>query len=153
MTVGDTAQMPIWKLARYVGVYFLIVAVMVLFTWIVVAVFDSRVPTGLASFLPPMIAALVEGQRFAMDHGTAPPKGRIWRAALRMTGVVLVINLFFFGGFLLFQPEWMDMVQSHTLFVLMFGGALLLLVLLVNRFFYGLGIKSYLKSKAAQGHG
>lgn len=151
MTDATVTSVPIWKPLRYVGVYFLFVAVMALFTWSMAWLFHTRVPVGLASFLPPMIAALVEGQRFVMDHGGTPPKGKIWRSALGMTGVVLVINLCFFVGVLFFQPHLIPMFKNYAPFLLAFGTLLLFLVLLVNRFFYGLGVRSYLKSKAARG--
>jgi len=148
MTSVIATYTPIWKPLRYVGVYFLIVAVMVLFTWIMQAVFHIRLPAGLASFLPPMIAALVEGQCFAMHHGAPPPKGRIWRAVLGMTGVVLIITLCFLVGLLFFQTELIPQFKSYSPFLLAFGAVLLFLVSLLNRFFYGLGVKSYLKGKA-----
>lgn len=150
MTKHTPVHPELWKPLRYIGVYFLFVAVMVLFSWIMASLLNTRVPTGLASFLPPMIAAMVEGQRYAMDNGGPPPKGRLWRATLGMTGIVLIINLCFLTGFLILQTELIPMFKNYTPYLLAFGAFLLVLMWLVNRVFYGLGVRGYLKGKAAK---
>ncbi|MBS8226243.1 ABZJ_00895 family protein [Vannielia litorea] len=135
------------NLFRYAGVYIAVALTLSLVTWLLAAFAGFSLPTGLSTVLPPILAALVEGQCVARATRAPLVGSEAWGTALRMTAVVAAINLVVLIGALLFSPE---LNNPQALGII--GGVfvvLLVLVLLVNRVFYAMGVKSQLKALEA----
>ncbi|QDC11073.1 hypothetical protein FHY55_18350 [Oceanicola sp. D3] len=132
------------NLMRYAGVYIAAAVGLAVLIWIADAAFGLRLPTGLSTALPPMLAALLEGQAFARAYRELAPNGEAWSIALRMTLVVAVINAVILLGMLLFTPQLAD-PEAFGIIAVVFV-VLLGLVLVVNRVFFGMGVKSQLKA-------
>jgi hypothetical protein len=153
MSAADRTDGQYWKPLRYSLVYLLIVVGLVAVGFALRLALDVSLSPGLSTLLPPMLASLVEGQNFAMKEGSRPPKSKMWRAALGMTACVVVLNLVFTGVIVLVQPDVLSALARFGELLALLAVFFLGLVLLINRFFYGLGVRSYLKSMAAKGRG
>ncbi len=132
------------SLLRYAGIYIATALGLALLTWVLASFAGVRLPTGLSTALPPMLAALLEGQAFARETREPLLNDEAWSAAFRMTLVVAVINAIILGGVLLFTPELTN-PEVLTIVGVVFL-VLLVVVLLVNRIFLGMGARSQLKA-------
>lgn len=136
-----------WKL--YARLYVLIFVLVAALLFALGFVFGLRAPGGLTSILPALIAAMLVGSRYVQDAGVMPEKSDAWRAALWMTGCVVVVHLLIGMGLIVFSEArvlfsgWPPLM----LFVLMAVG--LGLVLFANRWSVMFGAKS--AHKAMQG--
>lgn len=135
------------NLLRYAGVYIAAAIGLAALTWAAAALLGVRLPTGLSTALPPMLAAMIEGQALARAARAPIPGGDAWREAGRMTLVVALLNAVILAGVLTFTPELAN-AQAASIIGLVFL-VLLGVVFLVNRFFLGLGARSQLKSMEA----
>lgn len=135
------------NLLRYAGVYVAAMLGLAALTWALQALMGFRLPTGLSTALPPMLAAMMEGQALARGSRALISGAAAWREAAKMTLVVALINALVLFALLGLMPE-----LAETRAVVIIGGIFLLLlavVLLVNRFFLTLGAKSQLKALEA----
>ncbi len=126
---------------RYGAIYFAAMVVLAGLSVMLTRVLGVGFPSGAASIIPPMAAALFEGQQ--TGRAGARLSGRaLWAVALAFTGVAVGINAAIAALFL-------TMAESRTLLAQVplgyFTGVAALViaaVLLVNRFFFGIGLKS-----------
>ncbi len=133
------------NLWRYAGVYCAVLFGLAALSFLLGALLNLSVPSGLSIALPPMIAALREGRDYTRKTGAVIEKGPAWRVAFAMTGVVAVINVLFFIG-LSFIPELREVMQVVSVAILLVVFvALLGVVLLANRYFLLLGMRKALK--------
>ncbi|UWQ28445.1 ABZJ_00895 family protein [Leisingera sp. M523] len=135
--------MPV-NLIRY-GLLWMGASVAMLLLGLVLAQFGVGMPAGLATVLPPMFAAVLEGIRIA--HSTrAPLAGKsAWINAAAMTGVVAVLTVIQLP--LYWNTPMVAEARETIPFVYLAGIFLLLLavILMVNRLFLAHGIKLGLK--------
>ncbi|MCO6384977.1 ABZJ_00895 family protein [Oceanicola sp. 502str15] len=137
------------NLLRYAGVYIAAAVALAALLWALEAFLGVSAPSGLSTALPPMLAALIEGQAYARTTRAPLPGGEAWAGALRMTLVVAAINAVVLLGVLLVMPELREpqlLGIVAVVFVVLLG-----VVFLANRFFFGMGAKSQLKALGAEG--
>ncbi|WP_424941017.1 ABZJ_00895 family protein [Aliiroseovarius sp. S253] len=134
-----------WK--RYAGVYILSMIGLMILSLLLERLFAFSLPSGLSVVLPPMMAAMIEGQKRA-DAGLGPyEKTEIWSAASLATSVVGVITVAVLAGLLVLMPPMREMFSSISMmtWVLVFAG-IMGLTLLVNRSFLAMGYKNQRKA-------
>lgn len=130
-----------WK--RYAGVYILAMIGLMIIGLLLERLFGLSLPSGLSTVLPPMMAAMIEGQKRA-DAGLGPyEKTEAWSAASLATMVVGVITVAVLAGLLILMPVMREMFSSISMitWVLVFAG-IMAITLLVNRFFLTMGYKN-----------
>ncbi|CUI00414.1 ABZJ_00895 family protein [Leisingera aquaemixtae] len=132
------------NLIRY-GLLWMAASAGMLMLGLLLAQFGAGMPAGLATVLPPMFAAVLEGMRIAQAT-RAPLAGRAaWVNAAAMTGVVAVLTA------VQLPLYWNNPVVAEarqTIPALFLAGVCVLLlavILMVNRLFLGHGIKLGLK--------
>jgi hypothetical protein len=134
-----------WK--RYAGVYILSMIGLMIVGLLLERLLGFSLPSGLSVVLPPMMAALIEGQKRA-DAGLEPyGKAEAWSAASLATMVVGVITVAVLAGLLILMPLMREMFSSISMitWVLVFAG-IMALTLLVNRSFLTMGYKNQRKA-------
>ncbi|NDW54676.1 ABZJ_00895 family protein [Aliiroseovarius sp. PrR006] len=134
-----------WK--RYAGVYILSMIGLMIIGLLLQRLFGFSLPTGLSTVLPPMMAAMIEGQKRA-DAGLGQYENtEAWSAASLATMVVGVITVAVLAGLLILMPLMREMFSSISMmtWVLVFAG-IMGLTLLVNRFFLTMGYKNQRKA-------
>lgn len=106
------------------------------------AVFDFGGTSGASTVLPPMIAAMLVGQKWAKDTGAAPEMGRVWR--LSLAGAIFHVLLQAVLGVIVFSA--MPSVDGLGIGIL-FGVVAIVgvMTIFVNRWFIGMGAKNHLK--------
>lgn len=116
---------------------------------LVMQIFKFDIANGGMMILPPMVAAMVEGNKFAQQNGRLPEKGDMWKFARIAALVVLAISMVFTAVMTFVIPELRNLMAQR-----MGGGILMAAVLvqalvafLVTRFFLGLGAKSALNRR------
>ncbi|MEM8773579.1 MAG: ABZJ_00895 family protein [Pseudomonadota bacterium] len=107
---------------------------------------DQTIGGAAQLMVPAMIAALVEGQRFAKLNRVHPGSGKAWNFALAAAGIAFALNLMLAYAGPRVAPEFAKLAiavpgskQFMTLLVFYAVG-----YLLCNRFFYGLGVSNQL---------
>jgi hypothetical protein len=107
---------------------------------------------GGTSVAVPLVCAMMEGQQYVRRAKAAPEKRAMWGAAARMTGIASVISVVIFGLLILVDPSLTEMfgILSVTAWMAICA-IVLMLVLLVSRFGYGMGVRSQLKAQAHAG--
>ena len=134
-----------WK--RYAGVYILSMIGLMIIGLLLQRLFGFSLPPGLSTVLPPMMAAMIEGQKRA-DSGLGQYENtEAWSAASFATMVVGVITVVVLAGLLIVMPPMREMFSSISMmtWVLVFAG-IMVLTLLVNRVFLTLGYKNQRKA-------
>ncbi len=120
---------------------------------LVVRLLDGRVSelgSSAQLIVPAMIAALIEGQRYAKAHGARPDRATIWNFTWIATALATALNLclaYLAGGFL---PEFGKLAiatfgsQQFLVLLGIYAGA----YLICNRFFIGIGVSTELNRQA-----
>ncbi|CTQ50984.1 ABZJ_00895 family protein [Jannaschia donghaensis] len=132
----------------YLGKYALIlvggIAALMVANAVMLGTIGVPVPSGAATIIPPMIAALVVGQTWGKDAGALPDSRAAWRFAAMAAGVFLAVQLplTLFG---------LSAVGPAGQGVFTFAAILLLvttaIVLLANRWFVSVGAKGAIKQR------
>ena len=125
---------------RYAGIYLGAVILLV-----VISTFVS-LPSGLATILPCMVAALIEGQKIAQNSGKAIEKSEAWAFARESTLLVLAINLVFMV-LLFLSPLGSELPPLPPILYAVIFIVLMLVSFLTNRFFVTMGANSVLKAE------
>lgn len=102
-----------------------------------------------SSFVPMLVAAMLEGQHYAKSAGSAPAKSEMWRGACQMTGIAMLMSIVWGGLIAGMSPDFR--ILMGDLPILYWVGAIIigaLVSLLFNRLGFGLGIKNELKVQA-----
>ncbi len=100
--------------------------------------------------IPIFLAAMLEGQRYAREHGDAPESSAMWQFSKQAAMVVVALNMVFIAGASFVVPEIQFlMTQSWgpgvlLCIVLVIG----LLSFLLTRQFLGMGARTTLKAEA-----
>lgn len=124
------------RLGRYAAIYLATIAGLVVIGLVMTSVLDMSPPSIVSVLLPPVVGAILEGQRLSRSDLKSISTADAWRAAAAMTGVALVIDLAVFAV-ALSQPSVRDIVAAYsTALYIITAAALILLLMLVNR--YGL---------------
>ncbi|WP_298904618.1 ABZJ_00895 family protein [uncultured Aliiroseovarius sp.] len=134
-----------WK--RYAGVYILSMIGLMILGLLLERLLGFSLPSGLSTVLPPMMAAMIEGQKRA-DAGLAQYENvEAWSAASSATMVVGVITVAVLAGLLILMPPMRQMFSSISMMTLVLVFAAIMgVTLLVNRFFLTLGYKNQRKA-------
>ncbi|GGB26120.1 ABZJ_00895 family protein [Allosediminivita pacifica] len=126
---------------RYGALYFAAMVVLAGVSVMMTRVLGFGFPSGAASIIPPMAAALFEGQQ--AGRAGARPSGRaLWAVAFAMTGVAVLINGAIAAIFLSMAETRALLSQVPLRYFTGIAALLIAAVLLVNRFFFGIGLKS-----------
>lgn len=132
--------MPI-SLPRYAAIYILAMAALFILSIVLEQLAGIPIPSGLSTVIPPMMAAMIEGQRVAKaERRTFESDGK-WRAAFKMTGVAIVINTIVAGLLMAFTDIGQAFAAAGANIVVSVAAFLIVLTLLVNRMFLATGIK------------
>jgi len=134
------------NLFRYGGVYVAVLVALIVVGWLLARFTSVGIPSGLNTVLPPMMAALMEGQAMAKRSGVMMPSGAMWRSAVAMTAVVAAINMGILFG-LSMIPGFADLFNKIGFGLL--GGIFLFLLVMVfftNRIFLWFGQRNTLKT-------
>lgn len=129
---------------RYAGIFLGIAVlsaliVLALNTWA-----DAQLGSSGQLLAPAMIAALLEGRSFVREEGRAPNPAEAWNFALLATALAAVLNvaLSYVGTQVIPAASAQSIAPaSSRAFWIMFG-VHLLVYLLSNRFFLGLGARN-----------
>ena len=118
-------------------------------TMLALLVFEFDISNGGMVILPPLVAAMIEGHRFARSNGRLPEKLEMWKFARLAALVVMAVTMVFTVIMTFFVPELRELMAQR-----MGAGVLLALVVLqaliaflVTRFFLGFGAKSGLNER------
>ena len=95
------------------------------------------------TMIPPMLGAMVEGQKHA--KASRAPIEKPWALAVQMTGITLAINLVF-GAIVFFLVPGFDVVITYPWLITAFVCVVALVWLLVTRYFIGFGAKQTWKA-------
>jgi hypothetical protein len=118
--------------------------------WGIAALTGLDLDSTAVAIIPMMIAAMVEGQRFARAENRRPQGREAWRIALHLAGVGLLISVVMGAAVLVFvEPAVIAMIGPGGLVVSVVLLAALFWVL--GRLFLGLGARGYLKGSARDG--
>ncbi|SIO33086.1 ABZJ_00895 family protein [Vannielia litorea] len=130
---------------RYTGVYVATMLALAALNWALATFASYSLPSGLGTILPPMLAAMLEGQFHARATRAPLAPGEAWRAAGVMTGIAAVI-----AGLMLVivaagTPEYAQLPTGLLAGITL---ALLVATFLVNRLFLGMGARQELRAQA-----
>ena len=98
------------------------------------------------NIIPQIVAAQTAGQRHGRRTGIRPENGFSWKAAGWMTLVSFVLSLIAAGGLIVYMgpgdaaPLW-EFLQSQFVLVGTVIAVILVIYVLLSRFFFGLGAK------------
>lgn len=141
------------NLRRYVLVYLAVGFGLALLSIAALALFSFDIANGGMVIIPPMAAAMVEGQRFAQQNARLPDGAEMWRfsrlAALVTLAVAMIVTVLL--GFVL--PDIRALMSARFGAGILMGAvvAQALLSFLVTRYFLGLGARSALNSGKQKG--
>ncbi|WP_420568544.1 ABZJ_00895 family protein [Thalassovita sp.] len=124
-----------------VGLWFL--------TLMVVQLFDFDISNGGMVLLPPLVAAMIEGNKYARKTRQMPESGQMWRFARTAALVVLAITMIFTVVLTFVVPQLQAMMAQPLGAGMLMGAVLLQAVIafLTTRFFLGMGAKSGLNGR------
>ncbi len=124
------------RLGRYTVIYLATLAALLVIGLVMTMRLEMAPPSGLSVLLPPLVGAIIEGQRLARSEIEKIVVADAWRAAGAMTVIALVVDaaVLVVAQFLP-GPREILIALSPAFFVFS-GITLALLVLLANR--YGL---------------
>ncbi len=139
------------NLTRYSGVYLTATIAIIALSVVLSSLFAFDLPPGLATIVPAMSAAQMEGVQYARTHRARADSAGAWRAALAMTAIA-----FLFSAVLLIVqlsvPGVVDVLSGVPRGVLLGLFALvMLIVFLTNRLFLTLGMNAELRRQARSG--
>lgn len=128
---------------RYGGIFIATAIGLYAVFWLLGRYAGFSQPTGAALIITPMVPAMLEGQFLARRRSGDLPGGEAWRLSLGMTGMVAIISALQVSLLLMGNPETRAIVTQLglPLFGVIFAFCLLV-VLGVNRWFFGLGFRA-----------
>lgn len=133
--------------ARYCLVYVLSAVAIACVGWMLAAYAQIALPVSLNAIIPPMIASMDQGQRFAKQTKTPLVGTAAWSAAAWMTALVVVMNVVFLALISLAAPQQVALLAQIPLYLIaILIGILLVGVFLSHRIFVSLGSRSQLKT-------
>ncbi|WP_238366812.1 ABZJ_00895 family protein [Mesobacterium pallidum] len=131
---------------RYGLTYILAVAGLTLVSILMIRYLGIDFPSGAASVIPPMAAALLEGQRIGRSVTEMPANGVLWQAAGKATALVAVLNLVLLYAVSFLPGIGAVLAQIPPGLLTLIAAVLLVVVLWINWWFLRLGIKNELKA-------
>ena len=113
---------------------------------IVFWVFNFDISNAGMAILPPMVGAMIEGQKWARQHGRGPDSKDIWRWSSLGGMIVFVVYIVGFVVIGVFIPEIRSILSEPDMagLMLVLLAALSGFAILVNRWFYGIAVRSEL---------
>ncbi len=134
------------NLKRFTLVYVATSLALIAIVSAVQAFMGFRIANGGMSIIPAIVAAMMEGQRYAGAHRALPEGADMWRFAKAAALVILGLSLVFVVLFSLIMPQIRQMMSDPVGASVLFAGSLLqaALGLVLVRFFIGMGAKSQL---------
>jgi F0F1-type ATP synthase assembly protein I len=137
------------NITRYVIVFVGVSVGLWFLSLLVLQIFDFDISNGGMVILPPLFAAMIEGNRFARRLGRLPESGEMWKFARTAALIVLAITMIFSVVMTFVIPQLRAMMAQPMGAGLLLGAVVLqaLLAFLVTRFFLGLGAKSGLNGR------
>lgn len=137
------------NLVRYSGVFLTTTFAMIALSVLLGAVGGYNMPPGLITIVAAVASAQSEGRGHVRENGTALEGMTAWIAALAMTGVALMFSLLL----LLVQLALPGVIPKLTGLpgetLIGIYGLIVLIVLLVNRLFYSIGMSTEEKRQKA----
>lgn len=132
----------------YLGKYALIliagVAALMVANAVLLGTVGVPVPSGAATILPPMIAALVAGQTWGKDRGAVPDNAEAWRFAIVAGLIFLAVQVpLTLLGLAAVGPAAQGAMGFAAVILLVTTG----IVILANRWFVSVGAKSTTKQR------
>lgn len=132
----------------YLGKYALIllggIAALMVANAVMLGTVGVPVPSGAATIIPPMIAALVCGQAWGRDTGALPESGAAWRFAIAAAAIFLAVQI----PVTLFGLTAIGQIGAeHIGLTLGLIGVTTLIVGLTNRWFVTVGAKGVIKQR------
>lgn len=124
---------------RYAKVFLIMMFAMLVLSVVTVSMFGISIPPGLTAIIPAIFAAQSEGRARIRDAGETLDGVQAWGAALAMTAIAVMFLLVLFliqlaaPGVIGALTE----ISRSTLWAIY--GLVLLIILLINRLFFGLG--------------
>ncbi|MGV6839365.1 MAG: ABZJ_00895 family protein [Planktomarina sp.] len=130
-----------WK--RYIAYYIGSLLAMIVIVQIL-AIFGINLQSSGLSIIPAMVAALVEGQKYAKLH--QPPLAAPWKNTFAMTGIALAFNVVI-TSFVLASTPYIRTALMDALYLFAGTMAVYALILMgIIRLFYGMGARSVWKA-------
>lgn len=96
--------------------------------------------------IPQIVAALIAGQRHGRRTGTQPESSFSWKAAGWMSAITVTLSTAMMAGLIVYMgpgdaaPLW-DFLQNQIIIVIAVIAVVVLIYVLVSRYFFGLGAK------------
>ena len=125
---------------RYGAIYFVTMVLLAGLSITMTRLLGFGFPSGAASVIPPMAAASFEGDRLGRA-GARFSSRALWAVALAMTGVAVGINAAIAALFLTMAETRALLSQVPLRYFTGIAALVIVAVLLVNRFFFGIGLK------------
>ncbi|MEX5579256.1 ABZJ_00895 family protein [Pseudophaeobacter sp. A-200-2] len=134
------------NLKRFTLVYVATALGVIAVVYAVQVLLGHNIANGGMSIIPAIVAAMVEGQRYAKAERAVPESAVLWRFAKAAALMILGLSLIFVVLLSLIMPPLRQMMSDPVGASVLFGGALLqaALGLVLVRFFSGMGAKSQL---------
>lgn len=134
-------------LKLYTWLYLLVLVVLAVVFYLLERFLAIEPPGGTAGVLPPLIAAMQVGSRYAHDMGERPANATAWQGAFYMTGIAVVVNVVLLGV-LLMLPQFRALFANlPPVFLIVIAVVLIGLVLLANRWGVMFGAKTALRAQ------
>ena len=133
---------------RYTCAYVLAVLALAVAQYAIQAYFAYRLPAGMSTWLPVMVAAMDAGQHFARRHDAALPGRDAWSLAVRATLIVLAVNLLILAVLLASTDALAPLARLSPPLIVAVAAFLMLVIFLTNRIFLTLGARNELKARA-----
>jgi small-conductance mechanosensitive channel len=148
VTETNTSPMAL-NVPRYAGIYVIALLALGVIAVIVRTVLGLDI-SGAVSIIPPVIAAsMMEGQRMARIHKRVMTNREAWRAAVLATVAYLGVNFMLMAVAMMVPAIGAMIAQAPAGIMLGVAAVIALIVLLSNRWFIAMGVKSEIKRQEA----
>lgn len=137
------------NIRRYIIVFLGVSVGLWFLSLLVLQIFDFDISNGGMVLLPPLVASMIEGNKFARSTGRMPETGEMWRFARTAAMVVLAITMIFTVVMTFVIPDLRALMGQRMGAGILMGAVLIqaVVALLVTRFFLGFGAKSGLNGR------
>ncbi|MGH1354723.1 MAG: ABZJ_00895 family protein [Thalassovita sp.] len=137
------------NITRYIIVFLGVSVGLWFLSLLVLQIFDFDISNGGMVLLPPLVAAMIEGNKFSRRTGRLPESAEMWKFARTTALVVMAITMIFSVIMTFIVPQLRAMMSQPMGAGLLMGAVILqaLLAFLVTRFFLGFGAKSGLNGR------
>lgn len=141
------------NIRRYALVFVGVIIGLGLLTFAMRALFGFNIFNGGMAIIPPMAAAMIEGQRFALKEKRLPESAEMWRFSRSAAFVALAIAMVATVALSFIVPQMRALMAMRAGGGILMGGVLLqaLLSFFVTRYFLGLGARSAQNSAKKKG--